>query len=249
VRIPIRSEREAFRLTVAGAVVIAVGVLIGWLTEPVVGIAVFLLAFVLAAIAYLRAPNPDRHTPLREAAHEAHPRGAPAATRHVLVVANQALSGAELRERIVGRDAVPVEVDILAPVLTSHPHYGVSDIDRELEQARARLEISLAWAREQGIIARGEVGDPSPTSAIEDELRDFGADEVIVVTHPSERETWQERGELERLRRELDVPVTHVVLDDRGDSADLGSAEGAPPGPGMRRADGSELASRLQPPH
>jgi hypothetical protein len=111
------------------------------------------------------------------------------------------------------------------------------------------LEISLAWAREQGISARGEVGDPSPTSALEDELRDFGADEVIVVTHPSERETWQERGELERLRRELDVPITHVVLDDHGDSADLGSAEGAPPGPGMRRADGSELASRLQPPH
>jgi hypothetical protein len=249
VRIPIRSEREAFRLTVAGAVVIAVAVLIGWLTEPVVGVAVFLLAFVLAAIAYLRAPNPDRHTPLREAAHEAHPHGAPAATRRVLVVANEALSGSELRERILGRDRGRTEVDILVPVLTSHLHYGVSDIDRELEQARARLEISLAWAREQGIIARGEVGDPSPTSAIEDELRDFGADEVIVVTHPSERETWQERGELERLRHELDLPVTLVVVGDHGASADLGSSEGAPPSPGMRRADGSEPANRLQPPH
>jgi hypothetical protein len=198
-------------------------VLIGWLTEAVVGVAVFLLAFVLAAIAYLRAPNPDRHTPLREAAHEAHPHGASPGKHRVLVVANEALSGDELRERIVGRDDERIEVDILAPVLTSHRHYAVSDIDRELDQARARLERSLAWAREQGIVARGEVGDPNPTTAIEDELRDFGADEVIVVTHPSERETWQERGELERLRCELEVPVTHVMVGDRGGaSAKLG---------------------------
>ena len=97
----------------------------------------------------------------------------------------------------------------------------IADIDRAREQARARLERSLAWAREQGVVARGEVGDPSPTTAIEDELRHFGADEVIVVTHPSERETWQERGELERLRRELDVPVIHVVVADHGASVKL----------------------------
>ena len=53
---------------------------------------------------------------------------------------------------------------------------------------------------------------PTQRTALEDQLRDFGADEVIVVTHPRERGSWQERGELERLRRELDVPVTHVIL-------------------------------------
>jgi hypothetical protein len=77
----------------------------------------------------------------------------------------------------------------------------VTDIDRELNEARERLECCLAWARANGLDARGEVGDVSATTAIEDELRDFGADEVIVVTHPRDRETWQERGELERLRR------------------------------------------------
>ena len=123
-RIPTRSERDAFRLTVVGAVVIAAAVLIGWLTEAVVGVAVFVLALVLAAVAYLRAPNPDRRTPLREAAHEAHPHGAPPGKRHVLVIANEALSGGELRERIVGRDDERVEIDILAPVLTSHRHYA-----------------------------------------------------------------------------------------------------------------------------
>jgi hypothetical protein len=220
---PIRSERDAFRLTLAGAVVIGAAVLTGWLTEAVFGVAVLALALALATIAYARAANPDRRKPLRRAAHEAHPHGASRGKRHVLVIANEALSGGGLRERIVGRNRERVEVDVLAPVLTSHLHYGVSDIDRELEQAQARLERSLVWAREQGIVARGEVGDPSATTAIEDELRDFGADEVIVVTHPRERETWQERGELERLRRELDVPVTHVVVGEGGASAELGS--------------------------
>lgn len=211
-RIPIRSEPEAFRLTIAAVVVVAAAVLIGWLTEALVGAAVLALAAAAAVIAYLRAADPDRHAPLRRAAHQAHPHGASPGERHLLVIANETLSGDELRERILAVDGERTEIDILAPVLTSQLHYGVSDIDRELELARTRLEHSLAWAREQGIVARGEVGDPSPTTAIEDELRDFGADEVIVVTHSGERETWQERAELERLRRELDVPVSHVVV-------------------------------------
>jgi hypothetical protein len=64
-------------------------------------------------------------------------------------------------------------------------------------------------------VARGVVGDPSATSAIEDQLRDFGADEVLVVSHPPGEENWQERETLERLRRELEVPVRQVTLTTR----------------------------------
>jgi hypothetical protein len=101
----------------------------------------------------------------------------------VLVVANETLGGSELRERILGSGSERVEVDVLAPVLTSRVHLGVTDIDRELDEARERLRRSLAWARAHRIHARGEVGSTSPVVAIEDELRAFGADEVIVVTH------------------------------------------------------------------
>ena len=101
----------------------------------------------------------------------------------MLVVANEALAGAELAELILEDSREHVEVDVLAPVLASHLHYVVSDIDGELAEARTRLERSLAWAREHKIVARGEVGDPNPTTALEDELRTFGADAVIIVTH------------------------------------------------------------------
>jgi hypothetical protein len=211
-RMPIRSETEAVRFVFAGAAVIALSVLIGLLVTPLVGVAVFAVALVIGAIAYFRADNPDQQTPLRDAEHDPHPHGAPVGTRHVLVVANETLGGDELYARIAA-DERPVAVDVLAPVLTSHLHYAMSDIDAELAQAQTRLKRSLAWAKSHGILARGEVGDPNPTTALEDQLRDFGADEVLVATHPRDRETWQEHGELERLRRELDVPVIHVVID------------------------------------
>ena len=64
----------------------------------------------------------------------------------------------------------------------------------------------------QGLEATGRVGDPNAAlGAIEDELRLFGADEVIISTLPAGRSNWLETGIVERLREELDIPVTHLV--------------------------------------
>ena len=199
------------RFVFAGGAVIVVSVVLGWLTTPLVGVACFVVVLVLGAVLYLRAPNPEHRTPFADAENVPHPHGGTPGKRHVVVVANQALSGDELRQRLTDMGE-RLELDVLAPVLTSHLHYAVSDIDSELAEARKRLDRSLAWARHSGFVARGEVGDANPTTAIEDELRDFGADAVVVVTHPRELETWQEQGELERLRRELRIPVEHVMV-------------------------------------
>ena len=47
---------------------------------------------------------------------------------------------------------------------------------------------------------------------------------MIVITHPRERQSWQERTELERLGRELDVPVTQLVTTGPGAPEELESA-------------------------
>jgi hypothetical protein len=221
-RLPVRSENEAFRLTIAGVASILIAILVGVLTQTLIGVAVLAAMLVVAAIVCLRSPDPDRPKRLHEATLAEHPHGPSPEQRHVLVIANQALEGRELREQLMSVHGERVEIDVLAPLMLSHVHLGVSDIDREREQARERLERSLAWAREQSISARGVVGDPSATSAIEDQLRDFGADEVIVVSHPPGEENWQEREALERLRHELEVPVRQVTLATREPA---GSAE------------------------
>jgi hypothetical protein len=213
-RAPIRSESDAFRLTVGVVAALIVAILLGALITPLVGVGVFIVALLAGLTAYLVVARSDHRPILAEAAQARHPHGAAPGKRHVLVVANETLVGRDLLVRIARDDPSRVEIDVLAPVLSSRLHLGMTDIDGELRSARTRLDRSLAWARDQGLNARGEVGDPSPTVALEDELRDFGADEVIVVTGPEDGETWQERGELERLRDELDVPVTHIVIGD-----------------------------------
>jgi hypothetical protein len=60
----------------------------------------------------------------------------------------------------------------------------------------------------------GRVGDPNVAlGAIEDELRLSGADEVIISTLPRGRSNWLETGIVDRLREDLDIPITHKVVD------------------------------------
>jgi hypothetical protein len=184
---PILSETDAdaFRATVVIAGLVLVSGVLGWLTAPLAGLAVFIVVGLAASAAYMRTPEGSRTQPLLKAAHAHHHLAGPA-RRHVIVVANTRLDGDELSEHIRGVDDGAVEIDILAPVLVSRAHLAYTDIDAELHEARKRLSGSLAWAHEHGFAARGEVGDPSPTTALEDALRSFGADEVIVVTSRSE---------------------------------------------------------------
>jgi len=215
-RFPIRSETDAFRLTVATAALAGIAVAIGLLSSVLVGMVAFAAMALLALSAYLRSADRERRQPLREAAAAPHPLGGIAGARHVLVVANEPLEGEELRERIAGAEDGRVELDVLAPVLSSRTHLAYTDIDEGMRQARRRLERSLSWARTQGFLAHGSVGDAiSPTTAIEDQLRAFGADEVIVVTAEPEAEHWQERDQIRRLRDELDVPVVVQVVASR----------------------------------
>jgi hypothetical protein len=65
-----------------------------------------------------------------------------------------------------------------------------------------------------GLQARGHVGDHhEPNASLEDALRDFPADEVVISTHPPDKSRWLERGVVARARQEVPLPVTHVVVD------------------------------------
>jgi hypothetical protein len=89
----------------------------------------------------------------------------------------------------------------------------MSDEDGARDDAQSRLDASLARLRESGIDARGEIGDAEPLQAIEDALRTFGADEIVISTHPEGRSHWLERGVVARARERFAVPITHVVVD------------------------------------
>jgi hypothetical protein len=226
VRVPFKTEPDALRVVVALAVLAGVSVLVGWLASPPYGVVMFAAGLAAGITFELAGRDGDRGFALREAAHAPHPHGASAGTRRVLVVASAPLGGEELR-RVEAARGPGVELDVLAPVLSSRSHYWASDVDREREQARERLEASLAWAAAQGFVATGRVGDADPRVAIEDELRDVGAEEVIIATDARERTSWLANRMLGHLARELDVPVRQVAVtdDEARTTAHSGSSE------------------------
>jgi hypothetical protein len=146
---------------------------------------------------------------LRAAEQAPHPHGG---RGHVLVVADAALAGDELAEVIVRLAGPSAELDVLAPQLVSHTHFATSDTDAEMRAAQARLTVSLEWAAAHGFRARGEVGADEPATAMADELRDFGAEAVIIATNGDRKTGGAEARELERARAELKVPVLHVAV-------------------------------------
>jgi hypothetical protein len=210
-RIPVKSERDAFLLAYGIAAVAGAAVALGVLAGALYGVVLF-AGVVIGALGWeLRSEDPDQPQPLREAA-EAAP-GSDAARHRVLVIANETVGGQELREEIMRRAPRTPEVRVVCPILPSRAHHITSDIDGELDEARKRLDQTLAWASEHGIAATGGASADTPLMAAADELRRFAADEVIVSTHPKTRSRWLESGLVERLREELDIPVHHVVVD------------------------------------
>ena len=130
------------------------------------------------------------------------------------MIANETVGGRELRDRITERaQGQRAEVLVVTPALNTPLRHFTSDVDGAREEAGKRLEDSLGRLREAGIEARGEVGDGDPLQAIEDALRTFGADEVIISTHPEGRSNWLERGVVTGARDRFALPITHVVVD------------------------------------
>jgi nucleotide-binding universal stress UspA family protein len=203
---PLRSEAEAFKFLIAsigyfGAIVIA-ALINEWL-----GLAVFILLTAAVVVWWLRARREER--PVQTA-----PRPHAEGERRILVVANETVGGHTLRSMILEKSLdVREEVLVVTPALNSPLKHWVSDEDDARAAAEERLNASLAQLAEAGVQARGEVGDGDPLQAMEDALRTFGADEIIISTHPEGRSNWLERGVVEKARERFAVPITHVVVD------------------------------------
>jgi GABA permease len=212
-RIPVKSEGDAFRLAYGLAILIGVSVALGAAIAPVVGIALFGGGVLGAFLLEFLVKDPEQPQPLREASQASRMLAARSPGRRILVVANQTVGGEELKNEILARGEPRPELRIVAPVLCSRVHYLASDIDGEMREARERLDETLRWAHDEGFEAVGTVSDATPLQAVEDELRRFPADELIVSTHVPERSHWLESGVVQRARNELDIPVTHVIVD------------------------------------
>jgi hypothetical protein len=206
VRNPFRSEVEAFHfllLTVAAFAAIALASLLG---GPRAGLPVWGLVTGASAFFYLRrgrAERPVRTAPAHAGAGD---------QRRILVVANETLADARLAGEIQRAAAgYSKQVRVVCPTLTSPASHWASDVDGARARAQQRLDQTLSQLHEVGIQAQGEIGDEDTLQAIEDVLRTFSADEIIISTNPGAGRL--DRDVVSRARERLALPITHIVID------------------------------------
>ena len=174
-RNPLRSEGEAYRLlwiVVGGAAVIIIAAFINtWL-----GVAAAVVAFGALGWWLMKEPVPGSADPPKPVAS-----GTPPGTRRVLVVAPPGT------ESVAAPDGA--ELLIVVPALASTRESltgAVDDRRHDAEETAAALGARLPEARV-------EVGADDPALAVEDALRMFGADEVLVVGDAGMRDAIRER--------------------------------------------------------
>ncbi len=153
--------------------------------------------------------------------------------RRYLVVANQTLQGAELREELrkrieAGSSSFYVLVpntgaaqyrvvragdDVLLPSMAwwASDYFGPATDEEATTQARRRLDQMLADLAAFGVPVKGDLGSSQPLEAIENVLIDHQFDEIIVATLPRRVSRWLRADLPRQAERRFRLPVTTII--------------------------------------
>lgn len=129
----------------------------------------------------------------------------------ILVVATSKIGQEEIAQAIAPRLDSDAEVKVIAPASAlSRLDWLTSAEDGARAEAAARAdEVARAIPTEH---VDASVGDADPLQAIDDAVRLFDPDAVVVVTRDDEEATWLKSGAGDSPRARFDVPITHVVV-------------------------------------
>jgi hypothetical protein len=205
---------------------IAVSIVGGfYLGGPGLGLAVGALA--AATIVVMAVRNPPRRPIV--------PAEAGDRREHLLVVVEEPLEDAVAVERIAAAsvpaypDEPEPEVRVVAPAHNRFLDRWASDTGPGRERAQRSLVLSLASLAQAGVAATARVGDEDIVQTVSDQLREYPATEVFLVTGAESRESGAAAAEL---RSRLHAPFHHLRRDSdqksrttRSQSASTSSAQ------------------------
>ena len=169
---PLESEEAAFRFVLGALVYFAAIVVAAWIATWL-GVIVFVVMSVLAFVVLRRGTASEPPVVSTE-------RAAVDDTRRILVVTDTLPVGPGLRAAIL-RLAEPVTEDVLLICAVVPPAAGQAGVDADGPSGPSEeLEAALHELRAAGINARGSLAVSDPLRALEDALRGFEADEVVL---------------------------------------------------------------------
>jgi hypothetical protein len=129
-------------------------------------------------------------------------------------VATTSVPAPELRACVRAHAGEDAEILVVAPAsdISRLDWLTNTEDDARAEATERSEEIGEAVPTDD---METRVGDSNPVRAIEDALRTFPADELIVVTRPDEDAAWLEEGTAETAESRFSLPVTHLVVEDQ----------------------------------
>jgi hypothetical protein len=131
----------------------------------------------------------------------------------ILVLAHEGLGGQGL-DQVLGEHQPEggAEVFVVVPALSGSVKQLANDDRDEIAAAQADLERLLHEIATDGRSVDGIVGDSDPRLALEDSLRQFAADEVVIVNPPGAEMEGLEEVATARALKDVDLPVAVVTV-------------------------------------
>jgi hypothetical protein len=129
----------------------------------------------------------------------------------LLVVATASVPASDLQASVRAHAGDDAEMMVVAPASRiSRLDWLTNDEDKARDEAAEQARELAAAAPTDDV--KAQVGDSDPVKAIEDALRTFPADELIVVTRRDEDAAWLEKGSAATALERFSLPVTHIVV-------------------------------------
>ncbi|MGH2892494.1 MAG: hypothetical protein ACRDPM_04385 [Solirubrobacteraceae bacterium] len=131
----------------------------------------------------------------------------------LLVLTSEPVSAEQLRDALPG-DADPAanaEVMVVAPALhKSALRFWMSDADEAIARAEEVRRQSVEQLGAEGVAAAADTGESDPEDAVEDVLKTFDADRILVFTHNDDEQRYREDVDTDALQNRFGIPVTRT---------------------------------------
>lgn len=132
--------------------------------------------------------------------------------RRILVFAHEGLGGARLVELLELREPDRgATIHIVVPALTTPLKRLAGDVDSDISGAEDDLQRLLGELEgDERRTVTGEIGDSDSRLALEDVLKTFAADEVVIINPPEGEMGRLERSATERVFDDVPLPVREL---------------------------------------
>ncbi|MBV8945784.1 MAG: hypothetical protein JO286_18025 [Solirubrobacterales bacterium] len=132
----------------------------------------------------------------------------------VLVLTSEPITAEQLRTAL-GSDIDPkdAEVMVVAPALAeSAIKFWMSDADDAIGRAEQVRRQSVEHLGQEGVSATGDTGEADPYTAIEDALKTFDAERIVLFVHGAGDQRYREDLDEREITERFGLPVDRAVV-------------------------------------